>query len=97
MATSTKQKEQEGQLSLLPATWNPVDWTNAHKLQLVTLINAILALAIGFGVHITLEQMGLIMAVVNAFFALFGTATANSSPVVKSLKRAVNRRKAGEA
>jgi hypothetical protein len=90
-------KEQDGTVSIIPTTFNPNNWTNANKVQIAAFINAIIALVIGFGLSITLEQMGLLMAAVNAGLALFGGATANNSPVALALKRHVTRRKSGGA
>ncbi len=42
-------------------------------------ISAIISLAISFGVHLTTEQVGSIMAVVPALGALFLEATSNNS------------------
>jgi len=54
--------------------------TNTTKALLITLINAGLALAIGFGLPVTDAQTGLILGFVNAALGLFVALTYKSSP-----------------
>lgn len=93
----TTKKEQDGTVSVFPTTFNFTDWTNANKVQIIAFVNAALALAIGFGLHVSDVQFGLIIAFANAAMALFGARTAQMSPVAEALRRHIARRKAGEA
>lgn len=86
-------KAAQGQVAVIPRTFNPIEWTNANKVQVLALINAAIYLLSTFGISLAEEQQGALMLLINAAFALFAGATASSSPVAMALKRRVNARK----
>lgn len=88
-------KASEGQVAVIPRTFNPIEWTNANKVQVLALLNAVIYLLSTFGISLADAQQGAVMLLLNAIFALFAGATASSSPVAKALKRHIAARKAG--
>lgn len=54
--------------------------TNATKALIISVVNAVLGLAVAFGVALTPEQIGAILAVANSVGALVVALTYKSSP-----------------
>lgn len=71
-------------VAVIPRTFNPIDWTNANKVQISAFINAVIAVLMVFGVALDTAQQGALIVLVNAGLALFGGTTAAHSPVAKA-------------
>lgn len=74
-------------VAVIPRSFNPIDWTNANKVQIGAFINALIAVLMVFGVSLDTAQQGALIVLVNAGLALFGSSTAGSSPVAKLAAR----------
>jgi hypothetical protein len=85
-------EDPQADVSVIPHTFNFLEWTNANKVQVLALINAVVYALSTFGLSLEEAQQGAIMLLINAVFALFAGATAHSSPVAKLAAR----RTAGE-
>lgn len=59
---------------------NPADWTNTTKAQVIALINALLGVAVLFGLNLTTDQISAVMTAVNVAASLFVTVTYKRSP-----------------
>lgn len=75
------------EVAVIPRTFNPVEWTNANKVQVLALINAFVYLLSTFGLALEDVQQGAVMLFINAVFALFAGATAGKSPVARLAAR----------
>lgn len=82
-----EEKEVKTDVAVLPRTFNPIEWTNANKLQIAAFINAIIGVLMAFGVSLDSIQQGALIVAVNAGLALFGGSTAGKSPVAKMAAR----------
>lgn len=77
-------------VAVIPRTFNPIEWTNANKLQITAFINAFIAVLMVFGVALDVTQQGALIVLVNAGLALFGSTTAGKSPVARMAARRKN-------
>lgn len=82
--------ENKADVAVIPRTFNPIEWTNANKLQIVVFVNALIGVLTAFGVSLDAIQQGSLVVLINAGMGLFGGATAAKSPVARAAARRRN-------
>ena len=80
-------EEPKSDVAIVPRTFNPIEWTNANKVQVLALLNSFVYLLSTFGLALEDAQQGALMLVLNSLFALFAASTAGKSPVARRAAR----------